>query len=82
VNEVLPPGEVLPRALAIAARITENGPLAVRAVKDADRRSDGLSLAEALRIESEVGIQVFTSQDAIEGPLAFMERRKPVFIGR
>jgi enoyl-CoA hydratase len=82
VNEVLPPGEVLPRALAIAARITENGPLAVRAVKEAVRRSDGLPLAEALRIEGEVGIQVFTSQDAIEGPRAFMERRKPVFIGR
>ncbi len=81
VNEVLPPGEVLPRALAMATRITENGPLAVRAVKDAVRRSDGLSLSEALRIESEAGIQVFTSQDAIEGPLAFMERRKPVFTG-
>jgi enoyl-CoA hydratase len=82
VNEVVASSEVLPRALAMASRITENGPLAVRAVKDAVRRSDGLPLAEALRIESEVGVPVFTSNDAIEGPMAFMEKRKPVFTGR
>jgi enoyl-CoA hydratase len=82
VNEVVPKPEVLPRALASAARIAANGPLAVQAVKDAVRRSDGLTLSEALRIESEVGVRVFSSQDAIEGPRAFMERRPPVFTGR
>jgi enoyl-CoA hydratase len=82
VNEVLPVDEVLPRALAIAERITGNGPLAVQAVKDAVHRSDGLTLAEALQIEREVGARVFASQDAIEGPRAFMERRPPVFEGR
>jgi enoyl-CoA hydratase len=82
VNEVLPADEVLPRALAIAERIKGNGPLAVQAVKDAVHRSDGLTLAQALQIESEVGARVFTSQDAIEGPRAFMERRPPVFEGR
>jgi enoyl-CoA hydratase len=82
VNEIVPPAHVLPRALAVASRVSENGPLAVQAVKEAVRRSDGLPLPEALRIESEVGVRVFTSHDAIEGPLAFMERRTPVFTGR
>ncbi len=82
VNEIVPPADVLPRALSVAARISENGPLAVQAVKEAVRRSEGMPLPEALRIESEVGVRVFTSHDAIEGPLAFMERRKPVFTGR
>lgn len=82
VNEVVPADEVLPRALAMVERITGNGPLAVPAVKDAVHRSDGLTVADALQIESEVGAWVFTSQDAIEGPRVFMERRPPVVEGR
>ena len=81
VNEVVPREHVLPRALAVAARIAGNGPLAVAAVKEAVRRSDGCSLEEALAIESEVGSKVFSSKDAVEGPLAFMEKRAPVFTG-
>jgi len=82
VNEVVARDDVLPRALAMAGRIAENGPLAVQAVKDAVRRSDGLTLLDALRIEGEVGVRVFASQDAVEGPRAFMEGRKAVFTGR
>jgi len=81
VNEVLPREQVLDRSRALAQRIARNGPIAVRAVKEAVRRSDGSSLEEALRIESEVGVAVFTSKDAIEGPLAFMEKRPPRFTG-
>lgn len=81
VNEVLAREKVLDRALELAGRIAGNGPLAVRAVKEAVRRSEGTSLEEALRIESEVGVPVFTSKDAIEGPLAFMEKRPPEFTG-
>lgn len=81
VNEVLAREQVLDRALELAGRIAGNGPLAVRAVKEAVRRSEGTSLEEALRIESEVGVPVFTSKDAIEGPLAFMEKRPPEFTG-
>ncbi len=81
VNEVVPRAEVLGRARAMADQIASNGPLAVQAVKEAVRRSNGLSLDDALAIESEVGGTVFRSNDAIEGPLAFMEKRKPNFSG-
>ncbi|QYG94461.1 hypothetical protein HC251_19820 [Iamia sp. SCSIO 61187] len=70
INEVGPRGEVLERAMELARRIAGNGPLAVRAVKEAVRRSEGTSLDEALRIESEVGVPGFTVKDAVEGPLA------------
>lgn len=82
VNEVVPPAEVAARADDLAQLIAANGPLAVQAVKEAVLRSDGASLADALAIESEVGVGVFTSEDAIEGPRAFMEKRPPRFVGR
>lgn len=81
VNEVLPREQVLDRSLELAGRIAGNGPLAMWAVKEAVRRSEGTSLEAALQIESEVGVAVFTSKDAIEGPLAFMEKRPPKFTG-
>jgi enoyl-CoA hydratase len=82
VNDVLPPSAVAARADEIATRIAANGPLAVQAVKQAVLRADGAPLTEALAIESEVGVRVFTSEDAIEGPRAFMEKRPPRFVGR
>lgn len=81
VNDVVPRERVLDRATDMAQRIAANGPLAVRAVKEAVRRSEGTDLDEALRIESEVGGPVFRSNDAVEGPLAFMEKRAPRFTG-
>jgi enoyl-CoA hydratase len=35
-----------------------------------------------MAIESRIGMEVFMSEDAKEGPLAFMEKRKPVYQGR
>ena len=82
VNEVVERSQVSFRAAAVAARVAGNAPLAVRSVKEAVRRSEGLSLVEALAVESEVGVKVFTSEDAVEGPRAFMEKRRPNFTGR
>jgi enoyl-CoA hydratase len=82
VNELVEPGEVPVRASALAEVIAGNGPIAVQAVKEAVLRSNGATLEEALAIESEVGGKVFTSEDAIEGPRAFIEKRPPRFTGR
>ena len=82
VNEIVPREKLLDRAFELAARIAENGPLAVRKIKEAVIRSQGRALAEAFAIEDECTREVMRSQDAREGPRAFMERRKPNFIGR
>jgi enoyl-CoA hydratase len=82
VNEIVAPDRLLPRALELARQIAENGPLAVRSCKESVLRTSGLPLGEALRIENEYARRVFSSEDAIEGPRAFVEKRKPVFKGR
>ena len=81
VNEVVAPEQVLPRALELAARLARNGPLALRKIKEAVLRSSGLPLEQAYQIENECSAVVMRSQDAREGPRAFMEKREPVFRG-
>jgi enoyl-CoA hydratase/carnithine racemase len=82
VTELVPADQLLERALAIADEICRNGPLAVRAVKEAALRGMEGSLAEGLNLETELGRQVLRSEDAREGPRAFAEKRPPVFRGR
>lgn len=81
VNAVVSPGELLDTALDYARRLAENGPLAVRKIKEGVLRSSGLPLDQALAIEDEVSAAVMTSKDAREGPRAFAEKRKPKFTG-
>ena len=82
VNRVVPREELLPTALAVAERIARNGPLAVRAAKQAVYRGLHLPLDEALRLEQLLAEPVRQSEDAQEGPRAFLEKRAPVFKGR
>jgi enoyl-CoA hydratase len=82
VNEIVPREKLLERAFEIAARIAENGPLAVRKIKEVVVRSQGRALEEAFKIEEECSREVMRSADAREGPRAFMEKRKPNFTGR
>src|SRR5262249_18551073 len=82
VNKVVPAPRVLDEALRYARIICENGPVAVQAVKRAVLAGSGLPLEKALDKEQEIGVPVSASQDAIEGPRAFKEKRKPVFTGR
>ena len=82
INEVVPQEDLLRRAEEVAHVIAANGPLAVSACKEAVIRSSGLSLTEAYAIEAEVSARVMRSEDAKEGPKAFMEKRQPKFTGR
>jgi enoyl-CoA hydratase len=82
INYVVAPGQLMERAEELAVTITDNGPLAVRAIKEAVRRTSGRPYEEAFKIENECARAVIESADAREGPRAFMEKRKPVYKGR
>jgi enoyl-CoA hydratase len=81
INRVVPDGQALAAAREIAGRIAANGPLAVKAILATLRSTEALSEEEAFAIEQQHGMKVMTSKDAIEGPRAFLEKRKPVFRG-
>ena len=70
------------KARAIAARIAANGPLAVKAIRASVKACLGKPEQEALAIEVEISSPVFQTEDAKEGPRAFMEKRTPVYHGR
>jgi enoyl-CoA hydratase len=74
--------EVLDKAVELAEKIAGNGPLAVTAVRRSVREAIGVPEARALERESEISATVYATEDAREGPRAFMEKRKPVFKGR
>jgi enoyl-CoA hydratase/carnithine racemase len=82
VNHVVPDGQALAKAKEIAARIAENGPLAVKGILATLRATETLPEDKAFEIEQQHGMKVMTSADAVEGPRAFLEKRKPVFSGR
>jgi enoyl-CoA hydratase/carnithine racemase len=81
INQVVPAGEVMDAALALAARIARNGPLALRATKQLVRTAS-TDLASARELQATLQPEVFGSADAKEGATAFIERRDPVWTGR
>ncbi len=81
VRRVVPLGRLHDEAMEFASRIAENAPLAVCAAKAAVWRGLDLPLEEGLRLEQLLAEPVRQSEDAREGPRAFLERRKPEFKG-
>jgi enoyl-CoA hydratase len=79
IGRVVPDGTALDEALEIAEVINGNGPLAVEAIKRSVRETEGLSEEDGLKRELEIGWPIFSSADAKEGALAFVERRPANF---
>jgi enoyl-CoA hydratase/carnithine racemase len=82
IGHVVPDGQALTKALEIAAAIAANGPVAVRAILRVIRETEGMAENEAFALEAKVGMAVFASEDAKEGPRAFAEKRQPRFRDR
>ncbi|MCZ6619383.1 MAG: enoyl-CoA hydratase-related protein [Gammaproteobacteria bacterium] len=74
--------DVVSKAMEIAEKIAANGPLAVKAIRRSVKECLGKPEREALKIETEISAPVFRTEDAREGPRAFMEKRKPKYQGR
>jgi crotonobetainyl-CoA hydratase len=85
INQVITEGSVLDAALALAARVTVNAPLSVQASKRiAYGVDDGVISDEEPGWERTVREMrsLIRSEDAKEGPLAFAEKREPVWKAR
>jgi crotonobetainyl-CoA hydratase len=85
VNQVVKEGSVLDAALALAARVTMNAPLSVQASKRiALGVDDGVITGDEVGWERTVNEMrtLIRSEDAKEGPLAFAEKREPVWKAR
>ena len=82
VSAVVPCDQLLEQAEAIASRIAERGPLAVRYAKEAISRGIEMPLEQALRYETDLTIILQTTEDRVEGVKAFLEKRKPEFKGK
>jgi enoyl-CoA hydratase/carnithine racemase len=81
VNRVVPAERVVDEALELAGRICANAPLAVQVSKELMKRSLDLDEARAWDLNGELTARVLTSRDALEGAVAFAEKRPPVWTG-
>ena len=81
VNRVVPQERVLAEARAVAERLTAGPPLTQRAIKEAAVRGLSLPIEEGIRLEALLSQQVRRTEDFVEGPKAFAEKREPNYRG-
>jgi len=81
VNRLVPRARVLDEALALAATISANGPVAIRNSLRMLREAVDLTEAEAWPRSNELAVEVFSTKDAIEGATAFADKRPPQWTG-
>jgi enoyl-CoA hydratase/carnithine racemase len=77
VSELVAPEDLVKRAWEIAGLINENAPLAVRGTRLSIRKGLALPIYEAELLSEGYRMKVAMSEDAQEGPRAFLEKRSP-----
>ncbi len=82
VERVVPTGAAISEAKKIAKRVLAQGPMAVTNAKKAINEGINLNLRDGLTREAQLFSELFYTSDHKEGILAFLEKRKPKFIGK
>lgn len=85
VNRVVPAQGLMDAARDLADQVVSKAPLAIAAILDLVRRFDGLSIADSYQLMRSGTVESYEkmliSDDAVEGPLSFTEKRPPVWKG-
>jgi len=82
INELVTPEMLMPTARRLAEKIRDNAPLSVAAAKKMWYKASEDFTQQARKMADEVYAPVYMSEDAVEGPKAFAEKRKPVWKGK
>jgi enoyl-CoA hydratase len=82
VNQLVPYDQLIPAGEKMAASLLKGAPLALRYIKEAIYKGSEMTLEQGLRLESDLQSMVMQTEDAREGPRAFVEKRPPVWKGR
>lgn len=82
VEACLPAAELMPYAMGIAQEIASKSPIAMRLAKEAARMTLAMPPREAYRYEQTNTVALQKTEDSKEARRAFLEKRKPVYVGR
>ena len=82
VNEVVAPDKLMETAEHWANEILQGAPMSIRASKEATLMGSGLTLDQAMTASFPTALAMMQSEDFVEGPKAFAEKRKPDWKGR
>jgi enoyl-CoA hydratase len=82
VNQLVPYDQLIPAGEKMAQSFLKGAPLALRYIKEAIYKGSDMTLEQGLRYESDLQSMVMQTEDAKEGPRAFVEKRPPNWKGR